>query len=103
MAVEAAELLKAKPGDVFLDATCGMGGHSEVLAKDLSPGGVLIGLDRDAEAIQIARKRLSKFEPGVKVILKHTEFSRAAEVLSELGNGKPLELNAAMIDAGARV
>ena len=52
-----AEILAAlnpQPGQTMLDATLGGGGHSEALAQRLQPGGTLVGLDRDTEALAAA-------------------------------------------------
>jgi 16S rRNA (cytosine1402-N4)-methyltransferase len=100
MPAEAVELMQLKPGDICLDATLGMGGHSAHFVERIRPGGVLIGLDRDVQAIEIARKRLQSFDPDPRIILRHLEFSRIGELLSELGDGEPLKINAGMIDAG---
>jgi 16S rRNA (cytosine1402-N4)-methyltransferase len=47
-------------GAVVIDATLGMGGHSEAILE-MFPTVRLIGLDRDTEALAIARERLERF------------------------------------------
>lgn len=44
---------------IYVDATTGSGGHAEAIIKKLGPAGRLIGIDRDDEALRIARERLS--------------------------------------------
>ena len=51
--------LNLKPGDTVLDATVGGGGHASEILKAILPGGNLIGLDADIEAIKIAEEETS--------------------------------------------
>src|SRR5205807_7364235 len=74
--------LRIKPDGTYIDATLGAGGHSEAIAQRLTSGR-LISLDRDAQALELARERLKIF--GGKVTLVHAPFSRIAEVAQELG------------------
>jgi len=78
---EVLEWLRVKPGGTYIDATLGAGGHSEAIAKRLTSG-KLISLDRDAQALELARERLKSF--GAKVKLVHSPFSKIAEVAREL-------------------
>ncbi|MGI9103718.1 MAG: 16S rRNA (cytosine(1402)-N(4))-methyltransferase RsmH [Terriglobales bacterium] len=55
---EAIEFLAVRPGGTYIDATVGLGGHSFELARRLGPQGRLIGLDKDPQALEIARERL---------------------------------------------
>ena len=75
--------LAIKPGGLYIDATLGLGGHSMEIARRLGDGGRLIGLDRDAQALEIARGRLAEFED--KVTLVHASFSQIGEVFAERG------------------
>lgn len=72
----------ARPGAVLVDATLGMGGHAEAFLGRF-PELVLVGLDRDTDAIAIARERLAGF--GDRVHLVHTVYDRFAESLLGLG------------------
>jgi 16S rRNA (cytosine1402-N4)-methyltransferase len=72
--------LRPEPGQVFVDATVGAGGHARLLAERLTPGGQLIALDRDAGMLELARPRLA----DLPVTLRHAPFSRLREVLDEL-------------------
>ena len=75
--------LRPRPGSVLVDATLGEGGHALALLEAMGGEGCLIGLDRDAQALERARERLRGF-PGV-LIARHTDFARLEEVLRELG------------------
>jgi 16S rRNA (cytosine1402-N4)-methyltransferase len=79
---EVLEWLRIKPDGTYIDATLGAGGHSEAIARRLTSGR-LISLDRDAQALELARERLKSF--GERVRLVQSPFSRIAEVAQELG------------------
>jgi len=78
---EVLEWLRIRPDGTYIDATLGAGGHSESIAKRLTSGR-LISLDRDAQALELARGRLKGF--AEKVMLVQSPFSRIAEVAREL-------------------
>jgi 16S rRNA (cytosine1402-N4)-methyltransferase len=75
------EWLRVRPEGTYIDATMGTGGHAIEIAKRLTTGR-LVGLDRDPQALEIARDRLKEFEE--KVVLVHAEFSRIGEVAANL-------------------
>ena len=82
MLEEVLEWLGIRPEGTYIDATVGAGGHSAAIAEKLTSGR-LIGLDRDAQALELARERLKSF--GTKVTLVQSPFSRIVEVAHELG------------------
>ena len=67
---------------VVVDATLGLGGHSEALLES-NPNLVLIGIDRDLDAIVKAKNRLAKYENRVK--LNHAIFDEITEVVYSFG------------------
>jgi len=67
---------------VVVDATLGLGGHSEALLES-NPNLVLIGIDRDLDAIVKAKNRLAKFENRVK--LNHAIFDEITEIVTSFG------------------
>ncbi len=79
---EVLEWLRIRPDGTYIDATLGAGGHSAAIAEKLTSGR-LISLDRDAQALELARERLRSF--GERVKLVQSPFSRIAEVAQELG------------------
>jgi 16S rRNA (cytosine1402-N4)-methyltransferase len=87
LAEEALHWLQVKPEGTYLDATLGLGGHAVEIARRLTTGR-LIGLDRDEQALAIARQRLREFEG--KVTLVHGDFSRVQELAGEM-NWPPLD------------
>jgi 16S rRNA (cytosine1402-N4)-methyltransferase len=94
LAEEALEWLRIEPGGTYADATLGLGGHAVEIARQLTSGR-LIGLDRDAGALEIARERLKEYE--AKIVLVQSDFSRIDEVAREL-NLPPL--NGILADLG---
>ncbi len=58
---EALKALNLKPGQTIVDATVGTAGHSLEILKAISPGGRLIGIDRDEDSLVIAKERLTEF------------------------------------------
>jgi 16S rRNA (cytosine1402-N4)-methyltransferase len=84
LAVEVMEWLRIRPEGIYVDATVGTGGHSIEIARRLTTGR-LIGLDRDPQALEIARERLKAIEGfEEKVVLMHEEFSKIGDVAREL-------------------
>lgn len=71
-----------RPGAVLVDATEGMGGHSEALLERFSDAH-LIGLDRDTDALRIAGERLARF--GDRVTLVHTVYDGIADAVRATG------------------
>jgi 16S rRNA (cytosine1402-N4)-methyltransferase len=71
----------SRPGAVVVDATLGMGGHSEALLTRF-PEITLVGLDRDTEALRLAGERLAPF--GDRVHLVHTVYDRIQDALAGL-------------------
>lgn len=84
----------AGPGAVLVDATLGMAGHAEAFLQRF-PELVLVGLDRDTDALAIAAERLAPF--GDRVHLVHTVYDRFTEALEGLGIG---EVSGILFDLG---
>ncbi len=80
---EAVDGLNIKPDGIYVDGTLGGGGHSLEIAKRLTQGGHLYGIDRDMDAIEAAGERLKDY-PDVFTAV-HGNFYNAAEILDELG------------------
>jgi 16S rRNA (cytosine1402-N4)-methyltransferase len=76
---ESIEFLSAARGGTYVDATLGLGGHAEgiLLASD---GNVVIGLDQDENAIELATERLKPFGDRIKIF--HTNFEDIRKVLT---------------------
>ena len=75
------EALNIKPDGIYVDMTLGGGGHSSLIAQRLTTGR-LIGIDRDADAIQAAGERLASF--GDRVTLVKDNYKNISAVLDDL-------------------
>lgn len=80
---EVLEALRPHPGGIYLDATVGAGGHAEAILEASAPDGLLVGLDRDPEAIRIASARLSRFAERFRPL--HADFRNLADRVREAG------------------
>jgi len=82
MVEEVSTFLNCWPGQIILDCTLGEGGHARHLISRISPGGYLIGIDRDGAAIRIARHNLIGHEKLVEI--EQANFADLTEVLERL-------------------
>jgi 16S rRNA (cytosine1402-N4)-methyltransferase len=89
-----APALQGRPGAVVVDATLGLGGHSEALLRTF-PEARLVAVDRDPEALRLARERLAPF--GERATLVHAVYDEIPQVLAELGIP---EIQGALFDLG---
>jgi len=71
-----------REGAVAVDATLGMGGHAFALLERF-PGITLVGIDRDTDALAIARERLAPFHDRVHLV--HAVYDAFSSVLADLG------------------
>jgi len=81
MVPEVIALLAPSRGGLFVDCTVGLGGHSRALLE--AGASQLLGLDRDASALALAREGLSAF--GDRVALVHADYREIDRVLDERG------------------
>ncbi|MBI4614361.1 MAG: 16S rRNA (cytosine(1402)-N(4))-methyltransferase RsmH [Planctomycetes bacterium] len=79
---EVLENLRPVPGETFVDATFGLGGHGLALLARLLPGGRLVGIDRDAEVLELARERIGERE-GLALV--HADFRDLQATLDRAG------------------
>lgn len=80
---ETIDSLHIKPEGVYLDGTLGGGGHAFEVCKRLNEKGRLFGIDRDADAVAAAKKRLEEF--GDRVTVVRDNYGNAKNVLGEYG------------------
>ena len=83
---ESLQFLQPQHGNLFIDATLGLGGHSEAILNS-SPDTRVIGIDQDKDALKFAQKRLSKF--GKRVMIIHANFSDIRKIVFEAKEGSP--------------
>jgi 16S rRNA (cytosine1402-N4)-methyltransferase len=76
-------LLELRSNSLVVDGTVGAGGHAAAILEETAPDGQLIGLDRDPQALEAARRHLAPF--GARCQLVRASFRQLHEVLAEAG------------------
>ena len=97
MTAEVSSLLVPEKGGLFVDATVGLGGHAEMLlsaSKDVR----LIGIDRDAESLELARKRLERFSD--RVTLVHDDYRNLPAIIERYGEPASGSVTGLVADLG---
>ena len=91
---ETIEGLNIKSNGIYVDGTLGGAGHSKQILKQLSPEGLLIGIDRDTEALNAAKENLKEFQnvkyvhgnhDEIEEILENLEIEQVDGILLDLG------------------
>ena len=87
--------LAIKPDGIYVDGTLGGGGHSSGICERLNADGLLIGIDRDTDALKAAEQRLKPY--ACRKIFVQSNYSQIKEVLEEL---EIEQINGALLDLG---
>lgn len=87
--------LNIKLGGIYVDCTMGGGGHSSEILKRIGSRGVLIGFDKDEDAIKTCKERFKEFD---NVIIVKSDFKNAYKFLIE--NGYAKKIDGVLIDLG---
>src|SRR3990167_11465686 len=92
---EVIEFLAPRSNENFIDATCGLGGHSQLILQNSSPNGKLLAIDQDEIAVEKAEKNLEKFARRVTfasynfselgLIVRNWRVGRIDGILFDLG------------------
>jgi len=82
MPAEAIELLAIRPDGVYLDATAGMGGHSGLIARQLTTGTVIAN-DRDTRSLEMARANTAEWSD--RMCFHYGSFGSLADAVSQAG------------------
>ncbi len=94
MLEEVIENLNIKPNGIYVDGTMGGAGHSSKIVEKLSKDGLLIGIDRDQEALKASHERLKDFDnvrfiwgrhEEIKSIINALEIKNVDGILLDLG------------------
>lgn len=93
---ETLKFLDPQPGETFVDATVGLGGHAQALIERLGPNGRLIAIDQDEQALRIAHENLSRFEK--RVVLVRGNFRGLAKLVQ--ANSGPKNVDGILFDLG---
>ena len=79
LASEVVEKLDPQAGEVFVDATVGLGGHAKLLLEKLGERGRLIGIDQDEEALKHANDNLAEYRD--QAVLVHGNFRSLGDLV----------------------
>ena len=94
MLKECIEGLNIKPNGIYVDGTLGGAGHSKEIVKKLSEKGLLIGIDRDEDALKAAKENLKEYDnvkyvkdnhDNIKQILENLGIEKVNGILLDLG------------------
>lgn len=94
MAEECINGLNIKPDGIYLDGTLGGGGHSLLIAQQLTTGR-LIAIDKDENALAAAKERLKEYSDKITFI--HDDFKYAMQILDDLEINK---IDGVLLDLG---
>jgi 16S rRNA (cytosine1402-N4)-methyltransferase len=78
---ETIDLVSPKTGGVYIDATCGAGGHTLALAEKIGESGRILAIDQDATALEIAKKNLK----GFNITFVQGNFADLSEIATKSG------------------
>ena len=95
MSAQVLEYLNLQPGGLYIDGTIGAGGHAAQILAKLSNKGKLIGIDRDAEALEICYERFSAFADQIS--LHHSSYHNLSKIMDING---PSRANGILLDLG---
>ena len=88
-------LLDPKPGGLYIDATLGGGGLGAEILERTGPDGLLIGIDRDPEAVEYSKSQLAIYGGRARVV--KGDFRNLESILASQGIG---EIDGAVFDLG---
>lgn len=83
MPAEVTYYLDCRPGKTYVDCTLGGSGHARAILERVMPDGLLIGIDRDEDAVVNAKKVLARYAPNTRLL--HDNFVNLPAILSHLG------------------
>ncbi len=103
---ETLALLNLQKGQTVVDGTLGGAGHARGILESITPGGTLVGIDKDADAIERCAKRLNDYRGSIRLV--QDDFKNITAVLDGLGidgiDGALLDLGVSsfQLDEGER-
>ena len=95
---ETLEALRPAAGETHFDATVGAAGHATAMLERVGSSGLLIGVDRDPEVLELARSKLEKV--GSPFFLAHAAFTEIRQVLELAGQRREGVLDGVLFDLG---
>ncbi len=85
MLEEVLKYLQPRAGGQYVDGTIGGGGHTEAILEQSAPGGRVLGIDSDAQALAGVEKRLASAVRDERLVLVHENFAELARIVNEAG------------------
>jgi 16S rRNA (cytosine1402-N4)-methyltransferase len=98
MLEEVLNFLQPKANGYYVDGTLGGGGHTEAILERSEPGGRVLGIDSDAQALEKAEKRFAEVVQNGRLVLVHGNFAELARIVDEAGFVSPV--NGVLLDLG---
>jgi 16S rRNA (cytosine1402-N4)-methyltransferase len=83
MVREVVAALNVRPGGRYVDGTVGVGGHAAAIMEAASPGGALLGIDKDPDALELAGRRLETYGDDVRLV--EGDFAELGRICREHG------------------
>lgn len=85
MLEEVLKFLQPRAGGLYVDGTLGGGGHAEAILERSAPGGKVLGVDSDAQALARVERRLTTAVQDGRLVLVHGNFAELARIVDEAG------------------
>ena len=95
MPKEVIKFLAPRPHENFIDATCGLGGHSQLILQKTAPRGKLLAIDQDRVALEEAQDNLSEFTD--RIMFVHSNFDQLGLLVRDW---KVENINGILFDLG---
>ena len=94
MVDEVLKFMDLRPGDIVVDATSGLGGHTKAIWEKVRPDGIVIAVEKDLDSLRYARERIE----ADGVVFIHGSYTRLREITEFLGVFR--KVNAVLFDLG---
>jgi 16S rRNA (cytosine1402-N4)-methyltransferase len=85
MLEEVLNFLQPKVNSNYVDGTLGAGGHAEAILERSDPGGKVLGIDSDVQALERVERRLAEVVKNGRLVLVHGNFAELARIVDEAG------------------
>jgi 16S rRNA (cytosine1402-N4)-methyltransferase len=85
MLEEVMNFLQPKTNGQYIDGTVGGGGHTKALLEQSYPGGRVLGIDSDAQALQRVKESFAEEVQNGRLVLVHGNFAELARIVNEAG------------------
>jgi 16S rRNA (cytosine1402-N4)-methyltransferase len=85
MLEEVLKFIQPKVGGQYIDGTLGGGGHAEAILEQSAPGGRVLGIDSDTQALERVERRLARAVQEGRLVPVHGNFAELARIADEAG------------------